>query len=151
MKGKIVLAVIALLVIIQFFRIDKSHPPIDQKKDFITFTKAPAEIGTLVKNACYDCHSYETKYPWYFNVAPVSWLLKNHVNEGRRHVNFSLWRDYDKEKQAKRLDHCTEMINEGEMPLSAYVMMHSEADLSAAQKKELTDYFDSTKVNLIKQ
>lgn len=138
---KIIIVVIALFVIIQFFTIDKTNPAIDEQKDFINITKPPTEVASMIKNACYDCHSNETKYPWYSNVAPVSWVLKNHITEGRRHVNFSLWADYENKKQSKKLDHIIEMINEGEMPMKPYALMHSEADLSDAQKKELVDWF----------
>ena len=145
---KVLWILIAVLIIIQFITVDTTNPPVQKNKDFLEMTKAPSEIGHILKNACYDCHSDETKYPWYFNVAPVSWILKNHVNEARRHVNFSTWGNYTTERQAKKLDHCSEMINEGEMPLEAYIMMHSEAKLNEVQKKELTDYFDSTKARI---
>ncbi len=145
---KVLWIVIAVLVIIQFITVDKTNPPVQQDKDFLTMIKAPTKIGNILKNACYDCHSSETKYPWYFNIAPVSWILKNHVNEGRRRINFSNWGDYNTDKQAIRLDRCIEAINEGEMPLSAYVTMHSEANLSDIQKKELIGWFKSVKDSL---
>lgn len=140
--------IIAIFIIIQFITVDTTNPPVKQDKDFLNVTKAPAKVGHILKNACYDCHSYETKYPWYFSVAPVSWILKNHINEGRRHINFSTWGDYDSEKQAKRLDHCIDEINEDEMPLKAYVIMHSEAKLSDTRKKALVGWFKTVNDSL---
>ena len=81
---KIILVVIAVFVIIQFIRIDKSNPQTNPTSDIINITNPPSEVKSILKNACYDCHSYETKYPWYAEIAPVSWLLKNHINDGRR-------------------------------------------------------------------
>ena len=68
MKKKILYGFIALLIIIQFFRIDKTNPEIIAENDFIIANKAPEEIATLLKNSCYDCHSNESKYPWYSNI-----------------------------------------------------------------------------------
>ena len=91
---RILIVLLIVFVLIQFFRIDKSHPKIRKYQDFISITKPPAEIENLLRNACYDCHSYETEYPWYAEVAPVSWWLDHHVEEGREHLNFSTWGKY---------------------------------------------------------
>ena len=71
MKKKILLAIVAILVIIQFFRIDKTNPPVIQENDFITISNPPDNIAKIIKASCYDCHSNETKYPWYTNISPL--------------------------------------------------------------------------------
>jgi hypothetical protein len=144
---KAIIVIIAILVIIQFFRIDKSNPPANMEKDFITITNPPTDMGIMLKESCYDCHSHHTKYPWYSNIAPVSWLLKEHVNNGRNHLNFSVWTDYKESKKNHKLDECIEMIETGEMPMKGYVLLHEEADLTDAQKKAMIDWFRSVKVN----
>lgn len=141
MLKKIGLGLLAVLVIIQFFRIDKENPEVIPRKDFITQTNPPENIKTIIRNACYDCHSNTTKYPWYSNVAPISWWLKHHIDEGREELNFSEWTDYNLKKQLHKLEECWEMIEEGEMPLESYLITHDEAELSAEEKELLIEWF----------
>ena len=145
MKKKIIVGLLTLLILIQFIRVDKTNPAVDVNNDFITVTKAPAEIAAVLKNACYDCHSNETKYPWYFNVAPVSWWAKDHVNDGRKHLNYSIWNSYNKERQNHKLEEMYSEVEEGEMPLSSYTIMHGDAKLTAEQKAALTEWLKTVK------
>lgn len=145
MKKKIIIGLLVLLVLIQFIRVDKTNPPVDLNNDFIAVTKAPVEIAALLKTACYDCHSNETKYPWYFNVAPISWWAKDHVNDGRKHLNYSIWNTYNKERQNHKLEEMYSEVEEGEMPLSSYTIMHGDAKLTAEQKKALTEWLKTVK------
>ena len=137
------IAIIALLIIIQLFRIDKTNPPIEIAKDFITITNPPADIAKMIKTSCYDCHSHESVYPWYSNIAPVSWFLKGHINEAREHVNFSEWANYPLDKVKRKLDACSEDIEKGDMPLGSYTMIHTNAKLNAEQSKKLSDWFEN--------
>ena len=82
MKKKILIGVVALLVVVQFFRIEQSNPVVEIEKDIITLRQPPPQVAKMLKEACYDCHSHETKYPWYSNIAPVSWLLADHRDHG---------------------------------------------------------------------
>ena len=132
-------------IILQFFRIDKTNPPVDKNSDFLTLKKTPENVATLVKSACYDCHSNETVYPWYANVQPFGWFLKDHIDEGRRELNFSTFASYEPRRQAKKLDEAAEQIENGGMPLESYTLIHKEAKLTAEQKKLLTDYFNTVK------
>ena len=146
---KIILVVIAVFVIIQFIRIDKSNPQTNPTSDIINITNPPSEVKSILKNACYDCHSYETKYPWYAEIAPVSWLLKNHINDGRRHINFSTWGEVsNNEKKLHRLDECVEVVKEREMPMKPYVLMHKEAELTQEQVNLLANWFSAQKDSL---
>jgi len=142
---KVIIIIVVIFAAIQFFTIDKENPSADMKKDFLTVMNPSSEIETIIKSSCYDCHSYHTKYPWYSNVAPVSWLLKQHVNEGRDHLNFSIWDGYNKSKKENKLDECIEMIQSDEMPMKGYVILHDEADLTDVQKQDLIDWFQSIK------
>lgn len=143
MIKKILLSIGFLLLAIQLIRVDTANPALNTEKDFIAVTNAPNEVAALLKTSCYDCHSHETQYPWYFNIAPVSWWLKNHINEGREELNFSLWADYDAKRKDKKLEESVELINNGEMPMSSYTLAHQDAKLSAAQQKSLNDFFTS--------
>jgi len=145
MKKKILIGLIAFLILIQFIRVDKTNPPVEIQNDFITLTNAPEEIVSLLKTACYDCHSNETTYPWYFNVAPISWWAKDHVNDGRKHLNYSIWGTYKKERQDHKLEEMYSEVEEGEMPLSSYTIMHGGAKLTAEQKTALTEWLKTVK------
>lgn len=141
----IVIFLIFLLLVIQSFRIDKTTQPVDPSKDFISVTSANTEITNTLKIACYDCHSNQATYPWYTNIAPVSWWVKNHINEGSHHLNFSEWGTYSEKRKNHKLEECIEMVEEGEMPLSSYTIMHKEAKLTDAQRLELVEFFKALK------
>jgi len=131
---------IGILALIQLIRIDTTNPEIDINNDYLTLSKAPKEIGNILKQSCYDCHSNQTKYPWYSQIAPVSWMLKNHIDEGREHLNFSQWGDYPMDKQNKLKKEIVEEIEDNEMPLSSYTLIHSNAKLTADSKQLLIDW-----------
>lgn len=145
MKKKIVISLLILLVLIQLVRVDRTNPVVDSQQDFITLTKPPVEIVSLLKTACYDCHSNETNYPWYFSVAPISWWAKDHVNDGRKHLNYSIWGTYKKERQAHKLEEMYSEVEEGEMPLSSYTLVHSDAKLTPEQKTALVNWLKTVK------
>lgn len=151
MKKTIRIIGISLLIAfigIQFIRPDQTNPPVDPKTDFLTLTQPPAEIATMIRNTCYDCHSHETKYPWYANVAPVSWILQNHIVEGREHLNFSKWGTPQafgegEEETGEAVEEIIETIQNGEMPLWDYKLMHPEARLNESQKTQLIAWFQN--------
>ncbi len=89
LKSKILTGILGVAIIIQFFRIDKTNPPIEEHNDILSFESVTGDVADILKNSCYDCHSNESVYPWYTNVAPVSWWIKKHINEARDELNFS--------------------------------------------------------------
>jgi len=144
LKRKHILPILgAIFIIIQFFRIDKTNPPIDPKLDFVTTMNPPADIKQKIVNACYDCHSHESKYPWYTNVAPLSWWIKGHINGGRKHLNFSKWAEYEKGKQDHKLEECVDMIEKKWMPLFTYKWLHPESKMTDLERKQMINYFKS--------
>lgn len=140
-KALIIVGII--LIGIQVFRIDKTNPATTKANDFITLTNPNAEVAEVLKTACYNCHSNNTQYPWYADVAPVSWWIKHHVDEAQEELNFSEWGNYSEKKKLHKLHECYEEVEEGEMPLSSYLIMHKEAKLSAEQRELLEDWFKS--------
>ncbi|WP_130735620.1 heme-binding domain-containing protein [Flavobacterium sp. J27] len=138
---KILLLLLVAFIVIQFFQIDKNNPPVDQNQDFITMYKPTDEIASKIKASCYDCHSNESKYPWYSNIQPVGWFLKNHIEDGKRHLNFSEFETYSPKKQAHKLEESYELIEKGEMPLSSYTLIHKDAVLTEAEQTTLIAYF----------
>lgn len=147
---KIVIVIIGLLLIFQLFRIDKTTKPVDTTTDFISVTQSRPEVASILKTSCYDCHSNQPVYPWYTNIAPLSWWIKNHINEGSEHLNFSEWGTYKLKRKDHKLEECVEMIEEGEMPMTSYTLIHGNAKLNDTQKTLLINWFkdlrDSLKV-----
>lgn len=123
------IALIGLMAVAQVFRIDKTNPPVEGA--LVT----PPEIENLMRRACYDCHSNETVWPWYTNVAPVSWLVTRDVKEGREELNFSRWGAYDDAKKIKKLKKTAKEAAKGEMPPWYYVLAHPEARLSPTEQQ----------------
>lgn len=138
---KILIGLLVVLVAIQFFQIDKTNPVADEKLDFLVMNNTSPEIATQIKASCYDCHSNQSVYPAYTYVQPVGWFVKNHIEEGKEHLNFSEFGNYSAKKQAHKLEESYEMIEKGEMPLSSYTIIHKEAVLDEAQQTALISYF----------
>lgn len=131
MVQKVALATIAALVIAQFVPVSRSNPPIEGE------VAAPDDVREILRRSCYDCHSNESRWPWYSYVAPVSWLIVHDVNEAREHLNFSAWSTYDVEERQENLEELWEEVEEGEMPLWFYVPLHPEARLSEEDQRAL--------------
>lgn len=145
-KWKLILPVVlGVFVVLQFFSAVPGNPPVS--KDFIAATMPPASVAASVRAACYDCHSHETKWPWYSRVAPVSWLIASDVNEGREHLNFSNWPE-EAASAAKRLDRINEVLDYREMPPKKYTLIHTDARLTEVQRKELMDWADAASTKL---
>ena len=142
---KILLVLAILLLFIQSFRIDKSTKPVDSSKDFISLTSPSTEVNQLLKTACYDCHSNQPTFPWYANVAPISWWIKHHIDEGSEHLNFSEWGTFTPKRKHHKLEECVEMLEDGEMPMSSYTWMHNESKLTDAQRLLLVNWFKGLK------
>jgi len=138
---RIGLALLAVLVVIQFFGIDKENPPVDSSQDFMAVAAPPADVAEMLKTACYDCHSHETAYPWYSNIAPVSWWLKDHIDHGREELNFSKWGTYKAEKAAHKAEESAEEVEEQHMPIKPYLITHADARLSDEQRERLATWF----------
>jgi len=118
----------------QLVRVDRSNPPVSGE---IT---APADAQAILERSCYDCHSNRTVWPWYSQVAPVSWLVARDVHEGREHLNFSTWNDLTPEKQRKAVHDIWEQVSEGEMPMAIYLPLHPRARLTDADKAALKSW-----------
>ncbi|CAA7195381.1 heme-binding domain-containing protein [Chryseobacterium potabilaquae] len=129
-------------VIIQFVPLDRTNRPVKKAVNFVDSQKSPEKIKSLIKAACYDCHSNETIYPKYAYIAPLSWSIKDHVNEGRERINFSIWGTYNKDLKESMLTKSIQTINNKSMPLPGYIVYHKDANLSDAERSLLTQYFE---------
>jgi hypothetical protein len=139
----ILLGLLGVFVVLQFFQIDKTNPAQEEQQDLITIVSPPAEVSQMLQQACYDCHSHQTHYPWYASIQPVGWWLKGHIDEGREHFNFSAWAKYDKEKKAHKAEEAAEEIGAAHMPIKPYLLTHPEARLSDEQRERLVHWFEA--------
>jgi cytochrome c551/c552 len=126
-------------IVSQFIRPAKTNPPVDEASTLSARLQVTPEVEAILNRSCVDCHSHKTVWPWYSNVAPVSWYLTHDVNEGRRHWNVSNW-PTDPKRSAHRLEEMCQQVEKGEMPLAIYVTMHPTAKLTDADKKTLCDW-----------
>jgi hypothetical protein len=138
---KILILLLVAFIIIQFFPIDKTNPATNEGMDFLKIKNTPEPIAKIIRNSCYDCHSNETRYPFYSNIQPFAWLLKNHIDEGRKEMNFSTFATYEPKRQAHKLEEAAEYVEQKKMPLESYLLGHPDAKLTDEQRKELAQYF----------
>lgn len=129
--------IVLFLIVIQFFDTDKNISATPSENAIEKHYQVSSHVQGLLKTSCYDCHSNNTAYPWYSNIQPVKWWLADHVNSGKRHLNFDEFNTYTKEKKLKKLDEIVETVKEGEMPLSSYTIIHHNAKLSSTDKSEI--------------
>jgi len=134
-KGRVVaLIAVVAVVAIQLYRPAKTNPHEDATKTLPASTQVPADVAQTLDRSCSDCHTYRTVWPKYSYVAPVSWLITDDVNEGRRHVNFSDWASYSLERQQRRLGEICDEVTDGGMPLRQYTWMHKGTALDQQQR-----------------
>ena len=140
MWKKIGIALAIIIVVIQFIRPEKN---ISGNETYAIQTKytLPNDVENIMQVSCYDCHSNTTKYPWYSNVQPAAWFLADHVNDGKKHLNFSEFTNIPLFVQNHKLEEIKEMVEEKEMPLSSYTYfgLHPEANLTDAQRQKIID------------
>ncbi len=146
---RIVLALLALFVVIQVVRPSRENPPVDPAQTIFATGKVPADIHAIIDRSCNDCHTNTVKWPWYSNVAPMSWLVAHDVKEGREELNFSTWAAYAPRRQAHKLEELCEQVNEGKMPLSNYVAIHGEAKLSPADRNRVCEWANALRAEII--
>lgn len=142
-----VIALIALIAFvgIQFFPTDRNESDLIPQTDFMLVNQVPTSIQNQLKESCYDCHSNNTKYPWYNKIQPAAWYLEDHVKEGKSELNFNEWDSLSRRRKASKLRSIIKQIESDEMPLSSYTLIHSDAVLSKAQQTEIIEYMKKLK------
>jgi hypothetical protein len=144
----VVIILFAAFVIIQFVRPARTNPPVEPAKTIEANLQVSPQVAAIFDRSCKDCHSNKTVWPWYTNVAPVSWLLTSHVNDGRHDMNLSEWGSYDKDKQSHRLRDMCEQVQDGNMPLSTYTPLHPKSKLSAEDVKTICDWANAERARI---
>ncbi len=133
---------VAAFVVGQFIRPNFSNPPIVPGETLEDSTAVPAEVQMVLARSCSDCHSNKTLYPWYSKITPFNWFLADHIEDGRKEMNFSVWNTYTPKRKLKKLEEMGEQLERKDMPLPSYLWIHRDAVLSEDQSKLLRDWAD---------
>ncbi len=157
---RIGLILLAGFFIIQFFQPGKNNQSMDMANDISKVVNVPEDVHSILKTSCYDCHSNNTNYPWYANIQPVGWWLKDHIDEGKSHLNFQEFAlveprpnspfNTKEKRQDHKLEEVAETVESGEMPMESYTLIHGDAKLSAEQKKLLLSWVTSARSEIQK-
>lgn len=143
MLKKIFLFFLLALIVIQFIHPKKNQTQGVQVNYIGTVYTVPDDVKTILAKACNDCHTNNTSYPWYTNIQPVDWWMNNHVNDGKKELNFDEYTNRNLRFQYHKMEEIAEMVKEGEMPLDSYTWMHKDAKLTEAEKTKLISWADA--------
>ncbi|HEV8484307.1 MAG TPA: heme-binding domain-containing protein [Blastocatellia bacterium] len=150
--SKIARATIVALALLflgsQIVRPAKTNPAVDESRTLQSHAQMSPEVAAVLKRGCGDCHSNETVWPWYSDVAPVSWFVIDHVNHGRRHLNFSDWTRYDRQEADELLGDIAKTVRAGAMPLTSYTLLHPEARLTQSERNVIIDWAQAERTRL---
>ncbi len=147
----VVIVVACGFVVIQFFRPAKTNPAIVPSQSIEAQLHVTPQVAAIFDRSCNDCHSNKTRWPWYSNVAPVSWFVIGHVNDGRANMNLSEWGRSDQDRQARKLQRMCEQVQDGVMPLSSYTPLHPGSKLSSEDVKTLCDWAKAERARISAQ
>jgi len=140
LAGKILIVIVIALVAIQFVRPDRNIASQVSSSDISAVLSIPDSVKVILQHACYDCHSNNTRYPWYANIQPTGWWLAGHIKEAKGDLNFSEFGGYEQRKQSGKLEGIAAVVEEDIMPLRSYKLMHKNARLSTNEKTLLIDW-----------
>ena len=140
---RILLLLLIGFIVIQFFRPEKNISAGEQPNAIAKFYPVPENVHSILSKACNDCHSNNTKYPWYNNIQPVAWWMADHVDEGKRELNFDEFGSYSLRKQYKKLEETNEMVKENKMPLDSYTWIHGDARLTNEEKLAISTWAEN--------
>ncbi len=135
--------------LLQFTNPDRTNPPVTPGSELFARNPPPPPVAALLRTSCFDCHSQETKWPWYSRVAPMSWLVASDVKTGRSKLNFSDWPFNDPTRASRKFGNISDVVDAAEMPPKKYTLIHREAVLSADQRKAIVDWAEA-QVDLLK-
>jgi hypothetical protein len=144
---KIGLLLLVIFVIAQFFGPEKNVGEYTSLDAFIAETNPPEDVKTIMKATCFDCHSNSTNYPWYFNVTPVNYWISDHIEEGKKELNFSKWSSYSLKRKEHKFDEIWEEVEKKKMPLDSYTWTHGDAKLSDKQIAVIVKWAKETQAN----
>ncbi len=142
---RLLILLLIAFVVIQFFRPKKNISEGPQPNNIALLYPVPDHVKSILAKACNDCHSNNTRYPWYNNVQPVTWWLNDHMEEGKKELNFDEFATYRPRRQYKKLEEVNEQLKKGEMPLDSYTWIHKDAKLTDDERSAIAEWVESTR------
>ena len=145
------LGLIGILILLQFFQPERNIAPIDPELDMLELLVLPEPMTDLIRNACYDCHSNQTVYPWYSRISPVSLYLNRHIVKGKVDLNFSEYGLLDKaDKIGVFADFC-DVLDAKSMPLQSYILIHKDARLTEEERESLCNWTEKQALKVMRE
>jgi hypothetical protein len=145
---KILLVILVTIIAIQFIQPARNKSGQVLPTDISKVYTIPNQVQSVLKNACYDCHSNNTNYPWYSNIQPGGWWLASHIRKGKEELNFSEFGDYSSRKQRSKLNSIAKTVEDGTMPFPSYTLIHRNARLTKDEKAVIINWANNTKDSL---
>jgi hypothetical protein len=136
------IVLVALFLAAQLYQPDRSNPPVDESKTIYASLNVPPEVKSILERSCADCHSHNTRWPWYSYIAPTSWLTASDVKSGRANMNLSLWGTYKKTRQVTKLNQISDQLADDKMPLRPYRLMHPNSVLTKQEVDLISRWAD---------
>ena len=143
MIGWLAVLVVAIVLVIQVIPVERNVSTVPPGQSFEKTEKVPANVAAILKVSCYDCHSNNTRYPWYSELQPGAWLMARHIKKGKEELNLDEFNDYSKRRKKAKIKSIISQIEKEEMPLKSYLLLHPDAGLTPNKKKVLLQFFQS--------
>ena len=141
--GWLSVIVVAVVLAIQFIPVERNVSTVPPGQSFEKTEKVPANVAAILKVSCYDCHSNNTRYPWYSVLQPGAWFMARHIKKGKEELNFDEFNNYSKRRKKAKIKSIISQIEKDEMPLKSYLLLHPDAGLTPNKKKVLLQFFQS--------
>jgi len=141
-RTKLVIAGVAVFAGLQMIPVDRSNPPVDAPRTIFASEALPAKVETVLRRSCQDCHSNQTRWPWYSYVAPMSWIVAHDVHAARRQMNLSEWAAYSDKKRESRLNGICEQVVNGDMPEGKYALIHRRARVTEDERAAICQWVE---------
>jgi len=145
------LGLIAILILLQFFQPERNNAPIDPELDMLELLVLPEPMTELIRNACYDCHSNQTVYPWYSRISPASLYMNRHIVKGKEDLNFSEYGLLDKVDRIGVFADFCDVLDAGTMPLQSYTLIHKDARLRQEEKEILCSWTETQAMKVMRE
>ncbi len=143
MIGWLAVLVVAIVLVIQVIPVERNVSTVPPGQSFEKTEKVPANVAAILKVSCYDCHSNNTRYPWYSELQPGAWFMARHIKKGKEELNFDEFNNYSKRRKKAKIKSIISQIEKEEMPLKSYLLLHPDAGLTPNKKKVLLQFFQS--------
>lgn len=143
MIGWLAVLVVAIVLVIQVIPVERNVSTVPPGQSFEKTEKVPANVAAILKVSCYDCHSNNTRYPWYSELQPGAYFMAQHIKEGKEELNLDEFNNYSKRRKKAKIKSIISQIEKEEMPLKSYLLLHPDAGLTPNKKKVLLQFFQS--------